>query len=201
MSEVSRWNERYEKGDTPWETSQPSSELKRVLTEVPIGPCRTLELGCGTGANAVWLAQQGFEVTAVDFSTLAIERARQRADEAGVSVHFLAADVLHPPPELAGPFDFFFDRGCYHVVRREEPEAYAATLRRLTRSGTWGLVLAGNAREPHEPGPPVVTEEQIRGEFGSVFDIVQLREFRFDQVEADGTRYLGWSCVLRRREP
>jgi hypothetical protein len=85
-------------------------------------------------------------------------------------------------------------------VRREDVAAYLETLRRLTRSGTLGLVLAGNAREPHEPGPPVVSEEQIKAELGSLFDIVQLREFRFDQVEAVGTRFLGWSCLARRRD-
>jgi methyl halide transferase len=200
MSDAVRWDGRYAKGDTPWETGQPSSELQRIVAEVPIRPCRALELGCGTGASAIWLAQQGFDVTALDLSTVAIACARQRADEAGASVRFLVADVLNPPPQLADPFDFVFDRGCYHAVRREDGAAYLETLRRLTHPGTLGLVLAGNAREPHEPGPPVVTEEQIRAELGSLFDIVQLREFRFDQVEAVGTRFLGYSCLLRRRD-
>jgi methyl halide transferase len=200
MSDPTRWDERYGQGDTPWETGQPSSELQHVLAEVPLNPCRAVELGCGTGASAVWLAQQGFDVTAVDLSSLAVERARQRAKAAGVRVRFLVADALHPHPDLAGPFDFFFDRGCYHVVRREDVAAYLETLRRLTRPGTLGLVLAGNAREPHEPGPPVVSEDQIREELGPLFDIVRLGEFRFDQVEADGTSFLGWSCLLRRRK-
>ena len=78
MSDVSHWNERYAKGDTLRETGQLSSELERVVAELPIRPCRALELGCGTGASAVWLAQQGFDVTALDLSPLAIERARQR---------------------------------------------------------------------------------------------------------------------------
>ncbi len=199
MSELNRWNERYEKGDTPWETAQPSSELQRVLAEAAIRPCLALELGCGTGANAIWLAQQGFDVTALDVSTFAIDSARQKADQAGVRVNFLVADVLKPPAQLFGPFDFFFDRGCYHVVRRDDVTAYLDTLRRLTRPGTLGLVLAGNAREPHEPGPPVVSEEQIRTELGELFDIVQLGEFRFDQVEAVGFSFLGWSCLLRRK--
>jgi SAM-dependent methyltransferase len=198
MSDFARWDERYDKCDTPWETGQPSSELQRVLAERAIPPCRALELGCGTGANAVWLAQQRFEVTALDLSTVAIDRARPRADQAGVSVQFLVADVLNPPQDLVGPFDFCFDRGCYHAVRRGDVTAYLDTVRRVTRPGTLALVLAGNAREPHEPGPPVVSEEQIRAELGRVFDIVQLREFRFDQVEAVGTRFLGWSCLLRR---
>lgn len=200
MPEPSRWDERYKTGDTPWETGQPSSELQRVLAETAIRPCRALELGCGTGANAVWLAQQGFDVSACDLSTLAIDRARQRAKDASVSVNFVVADILKPPADLAGPFDFFFDRGCYHVVRREDVTAYLETLRRLTHPGTLGLVLTGNAREPHEPGPPVVTEEQVWKELGTLFNIVHLREFRFDQVEANGTRFLGWSCLLRRND-
>src|SRR5262245_59691738 len=124
MSDTARWDERYEKGDTPWETGQPSSELLRVVSEVLIKPCRAVELGCGTGASAVWLAQQGFNVTTLDLSSLAIERGRRRADEASVRVNFLVADVLHPTADLAGPFDFIFDRGCYHVVRREDVTAY-----------------------------------------------------------------------------
>jgi hypothetical protein len=62
-----------------------------------------------------------------------------------------------------------------------------------------GLVLTGNACEPHSPGPPVVTEAEIRMELGSLFDIVQLRDFRFDQGSVDGVRHLGWSCLLKRR--
>jgi SAM-dependent methyltransferase len=198
MPEPNRWDERYKTGDIPWETGQASSELQRVIAETAIQPCRALEPGCGTGASAVWLAQQGFDVTAFDLSTLAIGRARARAKDAGVRVNFIVADVLKSSPQLTGTFDFLFDRGCYHVVRREDVTAYLETLRRLTRPGTVALVLTGNAREPHNPGPPVVAEEQIRTELGTLFDIVRLREFRFDQVEADGTRFLGWSCLLRR---
>jgi hypothetical protein len=64
MSDPARWDVRYDKGETPWETDRPSSELQRVIAEVPVLPCRAVELGCGTGASAVWLAQQGFDVTA-----------------------------------------------------------------------------------------------------------------------------------------
>jgi SAM-dependent methyltransferase len=198
MSDQAHWNERYEKGQTPWDTGQPSGELQCVLAELPIRSCRAIELGCGTGASAVWLAEQGFEVTAIDLSPLAIDTARRRAEEAGVNVRFLVGDVLAPLLEPSGLFDFFFDRGCYHVVRRENVSAYVEALRRLTGTGTLGLVLAGNVREPHEPGPPTVSEEQLRSELGVLFDIVRLREFRFDQVEPSGLRFLGWSCLLRR---
>src|SRR5437879_3496719 len=127
MSDAEHWDKRYREGESPWDTGRPSSELVRVVREEGIAPCRALELGCGTGASAVWLAQQGFDVTALDLSPMAIERAQHRADDAGVRVHFLAADVLQPLPELTGPFDFFFDRGCYHAVRRENVTAYLET--------------------------------------------------------------------------
>jgi SAM-dependent methyltransferase len=196
MSETARWEVRYRTGDTPWDTGQPSSELQRVIAEEHIRPCRAIELGCGSGTNAVWLAKQGFEVTGVDFSSLAISRAHGRAASEGVKVSFLCADVLN----LAdlGRYDFVFDRGCYHVVRRIDVQSYQRTMREITHLGSIGLVLAGNAREPHEPGPPVVEEREMREELGAVFDIVWLREFRFDQVEAGGLRFLGWSCYLRK---
>src|SRR5688572_17276208 len=100
MSEADRWDEHYAKGDAPWETHRPASELQRVLAEHDITPRAALEVGCGTGASAVWLAQQGFDMTALDLSPLAIERAHHRADEAGVRVRFLVADLLSPPSEL-----------------------------------------------------------------------------------------------------
>ena len=142
MKEHSDWNDRYRDGNLPWNTGQPSSELQRVFSRNPIQPCRALELGCGTGTNSVWLAQQGFEVTGIDLAPLAVERAEQRAHAAGVTAHFVVGDVLHLP-ELEGPFAFFFDRGCYHAVRRDAPKQYAPAVARQLASGGRGLILAG----------------------------------------------------------
>jgi SAM-dependent methyltransferase len=198
MSELERWQGRYAGGDTPWELDRPSPRLQTVLADIDLKPCRAADLGCGTGASAVWLAQQGFEVTGIDLSPLAVERARQRAEQAGVSCRFLAADLTVVPPELGGPFDFLFDRGCYHVIRRIDVRPYLATLAAITRPGTVGLFLTGNACEPRSPGPPVVSEEEIRAELGSVFEVLRLEEFRFEPSLRDPDRPLGWSCLVRR---
>jgi SAM-dependent methyltransferase len=192
------WEEHYRAGDTPWDTGLPSSELVRVVAEARIAPCRALELGSGTGTNAVWLAQKDFDVTAADISQLANERARERAQNAGTRVHFILADVLQSP-SLDGPFEFFFDRGCYHVVRRLGVSGYLETLRRELAPRARGLVLAGNAREPQDPGPPVVTADELRSELGQVFNIEQLREFRFDSIGKGGVAFLGWSCLVRKK--
>src|SRR3954469_8158492 len=127
MKEQSDWNDRYRDGNLPWDTGRPSSELQLVLKQNAIRPCRALEIGCGTGTNSVWLAEQGFDVTGIDVAPLAVEQAKKRADAVGFQAGFLASDVLHLP-DLDGPFSFFFDRGCYHAVRRTAPAQYAPAL-------------------------------------------------------------------------
>jgi methyl halide transferase len=192
------WNDHYRDGHLPWDTGRPSSELQRVLSRYDIGPCRALEIGCGTGTNSVWLARQGFEVTGIDVAPRAVERAEKLAHAVGTDVRFMVADVGHLP-DLDGPFAFFFDRGCYHAVRRGAPEQYARSVARQLGPGGRGLILAGNAREPHEPGPPVVTEQQIRDELGLAFKILDVHEFRFDEAPGVPERFLGWSCFVEKR--
>lgn len=197
MKDHADWNDSYRDGCLPWDTGRPSSELGRVIAEHAIRPSRALEIGCGTGTNSVWLAEQGFQITGIDVAPLAIEMAEQRAKAAGVQATFRVADVLQLP-ELGGPFDFFFDRGCYHAVRRTAAEQYAPAVARQLAAGARGLILAGNAREPNDPGPPVVTEEQIRDELGLAFKIVDLHEFRFDEAPGVPARFLGWSCLVEK---
>ena len=75
MNEHIDWNDRYRDGNLPWDTGRPSSELQRVFSQNTIQPCRTLELGCGTGTNSIWLCRQGFEVTGIDVAPLAVAKA------------------------------------------------------------------------------------------------------------------------------
>ncbi len=89
----SNWNQKYRDGNTLWDSGIRLRELARVLDDGLIAPSSAVELGCGTGTNAVYLAQKMFRVTAIDCSALALQRARSRADDAGVSVEFLEADL------------------------------------------------------------------------------------------------------------
>ena len=198
------WNARYLTADTPWDSGEPSQELARILSEGWVQPCRALEMGCGTGTNAVFLATQGFEVTALDLAGPAVEQARARAARAGVRVRFLQADVL-APPELGPAFPFVFDRGVYHHVREVDLDRFLEFLARVCEPGGFYLTLAGNANEPApaEGGPPRVHAHEISLELAPLFDLVQLREFRFDGVCIQGreVRPLAWSALLRRKPP
>lgn len=190
------WNQHYTDRQTPWDSGLPSKELIRVLDEERIAPGRALEFGCGTGTNAIYLASRGFNVTALDCSQEALAAAREKAARTGAKVEFLEADVtrLERPFE---PFDFLFDRGCYHAVRRGDLAGFQQTLRKVSRPGTRFLVLTGNANEQGE-GPPRVHEHEIRAELGPLFDIHWIREFRFE-VPDPPQGFLAWSCFMTRR--
>lgn len=201
MSEAQHWEEHYTgEQRPPWDTGRVEAELQRRVAEFAIQPCRAIEFGCGTGTNAVWLAEKGFVVTAIDISPTALTRARERAEGANVAVNFVAADVT-ALPDLGAPFEFFFDRGCYHAVRRGNAGGMMRQMDRVAAPGAWGIVLTGNAREERKPGPPVVTEAELCAELGRIFEIVSLEEFRFDEFDESVPRHLGWSCVLRKKQP
>jgi SAM-dependent methyltransferase len=206
MAERNRdWNERYATRQTPWDSGRPSRELERVLGEGWFAPGRALELGCGTGTNAIFLAARGFDVTAVDVASNAIEAARRTAADAGARVRLEVADALNPP-DLGPAFPLVFDRGVYHVLREVNLEAFLRTLEKYSAPGGHYLTLAGNANDPNPAppgcGPPTVRAETLCRELETLFDMVQLRQFQFDAVNPDGSelRPLAWSALLRRRE-
>ncbi|NUQ62867.1 MAG: class I SAM-dependent methyltransferase [Pirellulales bacterium] len=193
-----RWDAAY-RGEraAPWDTGRPSSELARAITSKTVQPGRAVELGCGTGTNAVYLAQQGFQVTAIDIAPTALKLAKEKADQANVKVRWVQADVLNPP-ELER-FDFVFDRGCYHGVRRQNAAGYVETVRRLSHPGAKVLIIAGNANETRSGGPPRVREEEIRQDFAEGFEILSLKEMRFDTAEGAAKGALGWAILLERK--
>src|SRR5713226_2732872 len=110
---MSAWARVYDFGyrhfTMPWEIG-PRSELVRLIDEGRLAPCRAIDLGCGTGANAIFLAQRGFDVTGIDFASSAIAKARARAQAAGVNVHFEVDDLTNLK-HVPGPFELLVDYG------------------------------------------------------------------------------------------
>ena len=136
--EIPDFAERYARGEIPWDSGEPSHELIRVLDAGKVTGKTVLEIGCGTGTNAIELAKRGFEVVAVDYVEQAIEAAREKARKERTRVVFRVADVLND--DIGGPYEILFDRGVYHVLRRELP-AFQEFLTRVTRSGSWWAAL------------------------------------------------------------
>ena len=95
------WDERYAATDLLW-TAEPNRFLVAEVADLP--PGRALDLACGEGRHAVWLAGRGWEVTAVDFSRVALDKARRLAGARGVEVDWLLADVTSHTP-APGAYD------------------------------------------------------------------------------------------------
>jgi SAM-dependent methyltransferase len=95
------WNTRYGASDLVWGLA-PNRFVAAETESLP--PGRALDLACGEGRNAVWLAERGWQVTGIDFSEVAIERARRLAADRGVPAEFVVADVLEAPID-AGAYD------------------------------------------------------------------------------------------------
>ena len=115
----------YEVGEAPWDIGKPDFNLIQTVTTTPIPACKAWEIGCGTGDNAIWLSQQHFDVTGIDASEIAIQKAKQKAAAAHVNCTFLIVDFLRSEIEGA-PFSFAFDGGCLHTINSEaERKAFA----------------------------------------------------------------------------
>ncbi len=193
------WDSRYRGSRRPgWDVGRPATELTKAVEGGTIKPGRAVVLGCGTGTNAVYLAKKGFDVTALDIAPTSLTLAQAKARKAGVKVRWLVADVLAPPP--MEPFDFIFDRGCYHGVRRVSATGYVKTVDAVSRPGTRLLIIAGNANEARHYGPPRVDETHLVNDFAKTWDFVWLKEIRLDSINPNAkTSPWAWSVLLRRR--
>lgn len=166
------WNLQYLLGRTRWDTGITPPELVEFVESGTIPRGRALDIGCGTGTNAVYLAQRGFEVVGTDIAWLAVRRARRRARMAGVSASFYVGEAIKlgtpAGPPIGGPFDLALDIGCFHSIQCGHRRSYASMLQRALREGGHYLLYAWGPRrllgrdvglDPHE------TEALLAGHF------------------------------------
>jgi SAM-dependent methyltransferase len=158
------WDVGYRTGWAPWDTGQPVPMLVDAIEgPEPLVPGRALDIGCGTGRNAIYLARHGWDVTGVDLVGHAIVRARRKAEAEGLSVHLVEGDVTRLAQlRVGGDFDLLVDSGCYHVVPMDRRDAYAAAVTAVAAPGA-RLLLFGVGRAPVRGAG--VTEEELRGRF------------------------------------
>lgn len=169
----------------PWDGVGVRDDLRWLLDSGRVDrsqASRAVDLGCGTGANVVHLAEQGLQATGVDFSAVALDKARQRAAAAGVSerCRFVQADLTDPDTDLGGPYDLLVDFGALDDLRPAGRRAMAATVARLSRPGSLFLLWCFHARREELPvisfhGPSRMAPALEPGEetqlFGDLFDI------------------------------
>ncbi len=131
----------------PWDTGVTPPEVLRLIEEEGIARGRALDLGCGTGTNAIYLAQNGFEVVGVDYVPRAIAQAREKARQAGVEPRFYVGDVTDLSFLGDEHFDLVLDIGCFHGLAEDTRPAYARGLAKRTRPGGRYLLYAFQPRK------------------------------------------------------
>ena len=162
----------YRLGTPRWDTGAPRPELQELVRGR--APGRALDLGCGTGADAVYLASHGWDTTGIDFAPEAIAAARKNAQAAGVTAAFVLGDASRLQDlGVRGPFDLLLDIGCYHTVPPGRRDAYAAGAAGAARPGA-DFYLAGIADPPRLwwlLGARGISDTEIRSRFGRYFRV------------------------------
>lgn len=178
----------YRFGRPRWDTGIVPPEVRRLVEEERLAPGRGIDLGCGTGTSAVYLAQHGWDVVGVDFSPKAIASARRRAADAGVSgkARFLVADVT-ALPDLGAPFDLALDVGCLHSIPRSARARYATGVARALRHHAT-LMLYAFVRD----NTPGVRADEVAATFGGAFEMVTT------ETGVDRDRSSAWYRLRRR---
>jgi SAM-dependent methyltransferase len=198
MTVEEQYIQRYKSGDIPWNVGRPDFNLIEVVTKRPVLSCRVLDIGCGTGDNSIWLAQNHFQVTATDTSDIAITKAKEKASKAGVECRFILVDFLKSKIKGA-PFGFVFDRGCFHSFDSEDDRSIFArnVAAHLQRAGLW-LLLVGSADEHRQgPGPPQRTAADIVLAAEPCFEILSLTSTHFESNRPNPPR--AFRCLMQKR--
>jgi cyclopropane fatty-acyl-phospholipid synthase-like methyltransferase len=183
----------------PWEQGA-RAELVDLVESGRIQPCRAIDLGCGTGSNAIYLAQRGFDVTGVDYATAAIAKARRRADTAGASVSFVAADLTNLQ-DVSGVFDLLVDYGTFDDLTPAARELYLRSLLALSHLGSRYLLWCFEYRmrwwEYFIPFfPPPLAPDEAQQRFGAHFSIERIAgEQRSSGWPPGWAAYLMTRCV------
>ena len=161
-------------------------------------PARTLELGCGTGADAIYLAARGFEMTAVDSSPIAIERARARAEREDALLRLVLADAFEFG-QTAGQFELVFDVGLYHYIRHTDLDRFVDLLWRRDAAGL--LLLHRGRPQARASRPRAARRRSARSRSnassGACSRSSQLRMCRLASPHLKGG-YPAWSCLMHR---
>lgn len=169
----------YKFGKPPWIINEAQPDLVAAVEKGDVCGPTILDVGCGNGDNAIYLASVGFHVTAVDVSAKAIEIAKQKASNAGVEVTFIALDALKIGT-LNKKFDTIIDSGLYHNISGGSRERYVHALSDVcVRKGQFIMLcfsdLAGEYDVYPNRYPKPMSQTEIRAAFAKGWKIEWFR--------------------------
>jgi SAM-dependent methyltransferase len=180
-----RFDEAYQ-ARPPWDIDSPQPEFARLLDQGLIRGL-VLDVGCGTGENALCFAAGGLEVTGLDASSMAIARAQTKANQRGLSVRFIHGDALRLA-DLSDTFDTITDSGLLHVFCDEEMQQVIRGVHTVLCPGGRYWLMCFNEHAT-APGPRRLTKDRIRELFQDGWQIHRIKAARFELIPGPFTDF------------
>jgi SAM-dependent methyltransferase len=194
------WDASYHDGPAPWDLDRPQPAIVRLAADGAFTG-RVLDAGCGTGENALHLAERGLPVLGVDVAETAITSARRKAEQRGVDAEFAVADALRLA-RVGRVFDTVLDCGLFHTFDDEERAAYVASLTSVTAPGGTLYVLCFSDEGP-DTGPHPVRQDDLRTVFapGTGWTVTAIAPDRVRTRFHDDNGAPAWLATLTRSRP
>jgi SAM-dependent methyltransferase len=166
------WDAVYADDSAPWDIGRPQAAFVRTADA---GEVRSpvLDSGCGTGEHALMLAARGHEVTGIDLSATAIERARRKAAQRGLDATFVVGDVLELDA-LERRFATIVDNGVFHVFDDADRERYVRSLGDACEPGGVLHLMCFSEHTPGTAGPRRVTQSELRTAFADGWTVERI---------------------------
>ena len=195
------WDDVYRRSDAPpWDIDRPQQAFQSLADRGLLSGA-LLDAGCGTGEHTLLAAAHGAVATGVDLSGAAIERAREKAQQRGLTARFECGDVLALPLPHAS-FDTVVDSGLFHVFDDEDRQRYVATLARALRPEGICYLMCFSDKQPGDWGPRRVTQAELREAFadGWTFERIDAAQFEVNpHPDVDTPVVQAWLVTVRRQ--
>ena len=194
---MSSWEDAY-KTTPPWDVGRPQPAFVELVRARELNQGRVLDVGCGTGENALYFAGNGFSVIGVDLSSRAIAAARAKTAERKLDVDFRAGNALSSDFK-DGTFDNVIDSGLFHTFTDNDRPTYAHEIGRVLVPRGRYFMLCFSEKEPAGwGGPRRVTRGEIEATLSPLFKINYIRDALFaTRFHNDGGRAYLTSATRR----
>jgi SAM-dependent methyltransferase len=196
---MATWEQTYRKvpaSDLPWNAGTVDADLKALLDLGLLRQGKAYDLGCGPGNDAAYLADRGWDVTAVDIAPAALALAKKTVKSAGAKpkVRFVASDVLNL--KAAGDAVLVQDRGCFHTLPSKQWNHYVRVVAGLLAPGGVLALKVFSSKMAPGLGPYRFTRTELKKLFAQDFEWIEMKDSFFDGPMVKPRALF---CVLRKK--